>query len=77
VIVKRSLSLDGHRTSLALEPEFWQAVDRLAAAGGRTTADFISGIDRDRDGRNLASAVRVAVLKAAEAAGAIGAAATS
>lgn len=60
--VKRSLSLAGHRTSLALEPEFWAAAERLADKNGRSLAALILDIDRTRGARNLASAVRVAVL---------------
>jgi len=62
VNVKRSLSLAGHRTSLALEPEFWAAAERLADKSGRSLAALILDIDRTRGARNLASAVRVAVL---------------
>lgn len=60
--VKRSLSLAGHRTSLALEPEFWAAAERLAGQRGQSLAAFVLDIDRTRGDRNLASAVRVAVL---------------
>lgn len=60
--VKRSLSLAGHRTSLALEPEFWLATERLAEKRGQSLAAFVLDIDRTRGERNLASAVRVAVL---------------
>lgn len=60
--VKRSLSLAGHRTSLALEPEFWAEAERLAERRGQSLAAFVLDIDRTRGDRNLASAVRVAVL---------------
>lgn len=60
--IKRSLSLAGHRTSLALEPEFWAAAERLAGRRGLSLAALILDIDRTRGVRNLASAVRVAVL---------------
>ena len=59
---KRSLSLAGHRTSLALEPEFWEAAERLAGQRGQSLSAFVLDIDRTRGDRNLASAVRVAVL---------------
>ena len=62
--VKRSLSLAGHRTSLALEPEFWAEAERLAERRGQSLAAFVLDIDRTRGDRNLASAVRVAVLAA-------------
>lgn len=62
--VKRSLSLAGHRTSLALEPEFWTAAEQLAERRGQSLPAFVLDIDRTRGARNLASAVRVAVLAA-------------
>ena len=62
MIVRRSLTLSGHRTSLALEPEFWAAAERLAGQRGQSLSAFVLDIDRTRGDRNLASAVRVAVL---------------
>ena len=40
---KRSLSLAGHRTSLALEPEFWAAAERIAAVIGCTAFEAGDG----------------------------------
>ncbi|WP_287157245.1 ribbon-helix-helix domain-containing protein [Euryhalocaulis sp.] len=61
---KRSLSIAGHRTSIALEPEFWAALDDAAAADGRSMAGLITEIDEGRDPeQGLASAVRVWLLK--------------
>lgn len=63
---KRSLSIAGHRTSIALEPEFWAALDEAAAADGRSMAGLITEIDNGRDPeQGLASAVRVWLLKRA------------
>ena len=62
-LVKRSVNLSGHATSLALEPEFWAVLDRMAAERGMSLAAVIGAIDRTRDGRPLASACRVAALK--------------
>lgn len=62
VTEKRSVSLAGHRTSVALEPEFWSAVDRLALQRGQSLAGFVAYVDRNRKGKNLASALRLAVL---------------
>lgn len=60
---KRSLTLHGHRTSLALEPEFWTALEEIARARTQSLAATIAEIDdhRENDGA-LASAVRLAVL---------------
>ncbi|MFM9861689.1 ribbon-helix-helix domain-containing protein [Pseudoxanthobacter sp. M-2] len=61
---KRSLTLEGHRTSLALEPEFWDGLAELAAIRGMSLPRLVAEIDRGRGERGLASAVRVAVLSA-------------
>ena len=60
---KRSLSIAGHRTSIALEPEFWAAIDLMAAASEQPVAALIRTIDEQRNTDNLSSAVRLAVLK--------------
>lgn len=59
---KRTLRLAQHNTSVALEPEFWAALEQLAAARGQTLAQFVMAVDAERQG-GLASALRVAVLK--------------
>jgi predicted DNA-binding ribbon-helix-helix protein len=61
--LKRSLSIAGHRTSLSLEPEFWEALRKAAAAKGVTVSALVAGIDQSRGERNLSSAVRVWVLE--------------
>jgi predicted DNA-binding ribbon-helix-helix protein len=60
---KRSLTIAGHRTSIALEPEFWAGIEALAAKRGIRLTTLIEAIDRDREGPNLSSALRVAVLQ--------------
>lgn len=60
---KRSLSIAGHRTSIALEPEFWAALERMAQDAGQPMAGLIRSIDENRQTTNLSSAARVAVLK--------------
>ena len=64
---KRSIMLAGHATSVALEPEFWAALDQLAAQRGGSLAALIADIDQSRGVRPLASACRVAALAAAQA----------
>ncbi len=64
-LVKRSFSLAGHRTSVALETEFWEALARCAAARGVTLARLVAELDAERGpGQPLASALRVFVLRA-------------
>ena len=60
---KRSLSIAGHRTSIAIEPEFWAAIEVMAAAADQPVAALIRTIDEQRTTDNLSSAVRLAVLQ--------------
>jgi len=61
-LVKRSLSLSGHPTSVALEPEFWSALEAMAEAEGATVSAVLRRLDETRGDRPLASAARVAAL---------------
>jgi predicted DNA-binding ribbon-helix-helix protein len=63
---KRSLTIAGHRTSIALEPEFWDGLEALAERRGVRLTVLIEEIDRTREGPNLSSALRVAVLREAQ-----------
>ena len=67
-IRKRSVTLAGHRTSLSLEPEFWEALKAAARDEGLSLNALIGRIDRERRG-NLSSAVRVYLLRRAQAQG--------
>lgn len=61
---KRSLTLSGHATSIALEPEFLKALDAIAAAEHRRFAELVAEVDAARDaGTPLASALRVHALR--------------
>ena len=64
--LKRSLSIQGHRTSLSLEPEFWAALKQAAKAEQKSLAAIVAEIDAARAGRNLSSAIRVWVLARAQ-----------
>jgi predicted DNA-binding ribbon-helix-helix protein len=64
--LKRSLTIAGHRTSLSLEPEFWDALRRAAAGRKISVAELVSEIDQTRGSRNLSSAVRVWLLSETE-----------
>jgi predicted DNA-binding ribbon-helix-helix protein len=66
--LKRSLTIEGHRTSVSLEPEFWEALQKAAMERKTTVAGLVAEIDRSRGKRNLSSAVRVWLLTAATAA---------
>ena len=62
---KRSVVIAGHATSLSLEVEFYDALERLAKQRNMSVAALIKQIDFSRNG-NLSSAVRVFILKALE-----------
>lgn len=65
-LAKRSLTVAGHRTSIALEPAFWRALERLAAAQGRTLSALVASCDAGRAASvPLASALRVLALESA------------
>jgi predicted DNA-binding ribbon-helix-helix protein len=60
--VKRSFTIDGHRTSVSLEAPFWDALRTVAAEQGVPVARLIARIDAERRGSGLSSAVRVWIL---------------
>ena len=64
---KRSFTIAGHRTSIALEPEFWTVLERQARADRLTLAALVGRIDASRGERPLASALRVYALMRAAA----------
>lgn len=68
-IRKRSVLIAGHATSVSLEPEFWDALRRIAAARGLSLNALVAEIDARRGARNLSSALRVHALAAAARAG--------
>ncbi|MBN8872759.1 MAG: ribbon-helix-helix domain-containing protein [Rhodospirillales bacterium] len=63
-LIKRSFSLAGHRTSVALEEEFWTALLRIAATREQSLSSLVAAVDAARGtGRPLASALRVTALQ--------------
>ena len=68
-IVKRSVAVAGHRTSVSLEAPFWDELQAIARERGRSAQSLIAEIDAGREGRNLSSAIRVFVLAAVKARG--------
>jgi predicted DNA-binding ribbon-helix-helix protein len=61
-VIKRSVVLVGHKTSVSLEDEFWNGLREIAKQRGRTVSDLIAAIDADRQNANLSSAIRLFVL---------------
>jgi predicted DNA-binding ribbon-helix-helix protein len=61
-IVKRSVVIGGHKTSVSLEEPFWTDLKQIAHAQHVTTSELVAKIDDTREQSNLSSAIRVFVL---------------
>jgi predicted DNA-binding ribbon-helix-helix protein len=68
-IIKRSIGVNGTRTSVSLENEFWQSLHEIAKEEGRSTTELVEQINRERRNPNLSSAIRVFVLNRFRASG--------
>jgi predicted DNA-binding ribbon-helix-helix protein len=62
-VVKRSLTIAGHRTSVSLEEAFWRRLQRIAAGRGLSVSALAAAVDAERGEANLSSALRVHVLE--------------
>jgi predicted DNA-binding ribbon-helix-helix protein len=61
-IIKRSIELNGHKTSVSLEDEFWSSLRTIAHQKNLSLPGLLQAIDVSREGANLSSAIRVYVL---------------
>lgn len=61
-IIKRSIVIGGHKTSISLEDEFWRGLKEICEERGVTLSAQVQSIDAKRQGGNLSSAVRLFVL---------------
>ena len=61
-IIKRSIMIAGHGTSVSLEPEFWDGLKALARHRQISVAQLVASLDAERQAGNLSSALRLAVL---------------
>ncbi|GAB0116162.1 ribbon-helix-helix domain-containing protein [Acidisoma sp. 7E03] len=67
MLVKKSFSIAGHRTSVALEPEFWAVLEQAARVRDEPLAALVMGVDAARaPERPLASALRLRALQEAQ-----------
>lgn len=66
-VVKRSIVISGHKTSMSMEDEFWEGFRAMAASRGLSLSKLAEEVDgkRTKD-QNLSSAIRVAVLREAQ-----------
>lgn len=62
MLAKKSFTLSGHRTSVALEAEFWSVLEHSARETGTTLSGLVARIDATRGERALASALRLYAL---------------
>ena len=61
-VIKRSVMIDGHKTSISLEDAFWSSLMEIAHAERATMSELVAKIDKTRKQGNLSSAVRLFVL---------------
>ena len=61
-VVKRSIVIAGHKTSVSLEDAFWKGLKEIAVSRHMTLSDLVSTIDSERQHGNLSSAIRLFVL---------------
>ncbi len=61
-VVKRSIVIAGHKTSVSLEDAFWDALKEVASGRRLTLSDLVASIDAARNQGNLSSAIRLFVL---------------
>lgn len=62
-VIKRSIDIGGHKTSVSLEDEFWDGLRAIAELQHLTVSTLAKRIDNERQNRNLSSAIRVFVFK--------------
>ena len=67
-IVKRSISVGGHKTSVSLEAPFWEGLKEIAGRRNLSVSQVIAEIDAGRQNGNLSSTIRLFVLDEARAA---------
>ena len=61
-VIKRSIVVAGHKTSVSLEDAFWKSLKEIAGQRDMTLADSVAAIDGNREHANLSSAIRLFVL---------------
>ncbi len=61
-VVKRSIVIAGHKTSVSLEDAFWKGLKEIADQRNMTLSDMVANIDSQRRHGNLSSAIRLFVL---------------
>jgi predicted DNA-binding ribbon-helix-helix protein len=62
-VLKRSIMIDGHKTSVSLEDAFWKRLKEIAHAQKATLPELVTKINETRQSGNLSSAIRLFVLE--------------
>jgi predicted DNA-binding ribbon-helix-helix protein len=62
MVIKRSITVSGRRSSISVEDDFWNALREIAKKRGETLSHLVSSIDAERQHSNLSSAIRLFVL---------------
>jgi predicted DNA-binding ribbon-helix-helix protein len=62
MVIKRSIYLAGHKTSVSLEDDFWKALKEIARGRNMTLSELVYEIDAQRQTGNLSSSIRLFVL---------------
>jgi predicted DNA-binding ribbon-helix-helix protein len=62
LVVKRSIVIAGHKTSVSLEDAFWKGLKEIASERDLTLSEIVAAIDSGRDSSNLSSTIRLFVL---------------
>jgi predicted DNA-binding ribbon-helix-helix protein len=63
LVVKQSVSINGHHSSISIEGSFWNALKEIAVSQNISANALVSKIDSERDATNLSSAIRVSVVE--------------
>ena len=67
LVVKRSIEIVGHQTSISLEDQFWEALKQIAKERGTTLKDLVASIEAEPHTGGLSLTIRVFVIKHYEA----------
>ena len=63
LVVKRSVVIAGHKTSVSLEEPFWKALKEIAALRNTGLSNLVAAVDSEREHSNLSSAIRLFILE--------------
>lgn len=62
-VKKRSVVINGRKTSVSLENDFWEEVKTVARSRGQSVVDYVADVVKGYEGHNVSSALRLSVLE--------------